>query len=1300
MPTEIRGNEKIYVPTQDYFQLKFLADPPYRPENGFTYDREFQITGLQIRGDMEEDRVRFQASLHLFINHQEWSLVGLPFQNVFIEEILLDGRSIPVRAEPGHERDIYEIPVTGQGYHSIDLTFYTEIASQLGRKTLFLGLPESFCSEMTLYLPQKDMVLEFSEPDSGYYIEESNNGLVVKASLSGKSAVNVSWFPRKYMKKTEKPLIYADCAVDMFMGYEETLLAQEIKIRIEKSSLAALSFLKPEHLFITDVFSDKVKSWQITKRDGREILDVTFKNELTDSADILIKGKFHADPDAALPSLFLEPLDAKRIHGTLDLYGMEDERLEVEDLKNLRPRAIKEAQSISGFSLKKSYSFLSQDFSAHIVKIPEETRVFADILSTYTISENLMSSSHAVSLNVKKGLLSSVRIKLPEGVSVHSVEAEDVSDHVIRDNVLILPLNHAIKGRYAFHLLLEKELPYFDSLSMKSIELLNMDRISGSLFIVFPRGFDVQESLSYGLKSSSIDSGVFRSHFPAISKTAARYAYTFSEEPFQAKYIISRKEPVLDTVNVYHANVKDNLVHVDILSLFHIKDAPMDQFSIIVPQELKDSITITGDGIKTILKKDMNDGEKVLIDVRTLSRLDSSYILLMSFNAYFESNKTFEMPRITFPQAKHRTDFLSVEAATVYHVEPKVIQNLQETEPDAIPALPSGVSLGSILWSYVATDSSDWKYGLELKRLEREKLVKAKILREDIKTLIIPNGFALHAINIKTNNRTLQFLPADLPQEAEIWSLKVAGDPVRPVFDEPAGNNKRKSFFIPLIKSGTGDRSFDIALIYITPIREMGLFGRIDLGMIETGEIPVEKTTWTLFAPENYGYFHFKSNMEKIDPTTIEAEKTLDLAKEYKYWTNLAQTVSGELREKALLNTELVMKDYSRQQALTQQMQYDLDYRAGDKRYDQSLIQNAKEQNLSMLDEASQIVESQKPLSKSLEQKKAPEDKSAIFGRRKIKGWQFKTGGFDGQEDIEESVKNYIQNEDLKLKAQQEKMAEKKRQEVVQKEKYKWAESKEIPVESALEPGKKDASEGLGDVLFTERKREEKLSAPPEPQIQQEPLLLPEKKSVLLKGMRSVDIVFPEKGIKLSFKKLGGNPTLFFNYRKKGSASRIFLLLLCLSTTFGAFRIRKLHFSPEKIESIFKGKRISDYIYYLLQSKTFKTITIISLVPTLLISSPLFLLALGLTSIFLIRRISLKRYTKIGYVPPFNIIVFIKYLPSYIIVCCIFFSLFNIWFLLPLFLTTLFNFVLAVIYGIITFFTKETVYKQSEIKKE
>ncbi|MGA1870597.1 MAG: hypothetical protein ACMUJM_18845 [bacterium] len=1296
-PLTVDKDAQVYLPTKDYFDLKFLAEPPYTLDKVFDFENEYDITAMHVKGIVAEDRVAFTARIDIFVNHEKWILAQLPFRNAVIDSMKLDGNEIPVKIK-GYKDiqllyDIYEIPILGKGGHSLEIVFYVNIISVLGKRTIDFNFPTTLCAEWFLEINQKDILLDIDADHSGYLIEETAKGYVIKISPSLQNHIKLSWFPKKFISETEKPLIYTECDLNLFVDYDHILIEEKVAIQVEKSSIVSLSFSKNPAVKILDIFSDKVKSWSLKKEEELSIVEVVFKHEITDPIELIVKGRLKTKPGDKIPHLFFQPLGAKKVSGFLNIYSTPDFQIKVMNSENLRASELKGKKEHQNFLLKKSYSFLTDTFKAELRCIPYEKKAQADLFTLYRVSENLLQAEVIGTIHMKEGYLSHIALHPPSGYRLKSIKAEGISDTIFNqeDHHIILPFIQGLRGDFPFTMQFEKEIAHENLIVIEGIELLDMKITEGTISVLFPRGYEVRESEIVNLKSIAVGSltpeplsNNYKNKL--ATHNGAQYAYTFKEGKYRASYTISRKKPLLDVVKVNLLTVEDNLVNVRLLSIFDIKKAPLDHFIMKVPLELKDILNIQGEGIKTILKKLDTDEKNVTITVHMLSGVDRSYMMEISYNKYFGKDKIFKLPQIIFPQVRSPIEFITVETKSSYQIESKPSGKLMEIDRDMIPAFPVGINLHHVLWSYRCGQKRDWEFQITLKRLEREKLIEAKILRQDIKSVVIPQGIIIHTVLFKVRNKTLQFLPIDFPFDAEIWSVWVAGEPVRSSFGDASDDKMRKNLLIPLIKSGSGDRNFEIKLVYQSKISEWDLHGRQSLNMISTGDLAIEKTTWTLFLPCNYSYMNFKHNMNEADLTMIEADKTFELAKEHDYWRKVADSSKGEMRNKAIGNMEEVFHEYQTQQVLTKNLQIDIQRRMTGQEGDKKLLEHAQQYNPRILGQAEEMIRSSKAQKnqRHLKQEKPVQIDQPLRQRAQMKGWQFNTKDIPGQNDVQTSIDNYMKMEQDRLL--QQKAAQRNLERGRKTERY-------------------DLSMGAGEEIAGRVDKDKESLPLPMPAIEGKPLPtmpLPDevtkprtgimRQSILLKGMRSMDIDFPEKGIPFSFQKLGGNPHLVFSYRKKNTHVKLFYGLLLILALGAAIRFRGWVFPSDRFIDICKEKKLGEYYYLIIQSTIVKAMPTLMMALSFFVGGPsLFIVGFGLNTVLILRYISSKRYKKKGIIPSFNAKIFLKYIFSYCIITSTLFLIFHPALFICLLISTALNTLLVAIYAIVTLLTKEVI---------
>ena len=393
------------------------------------------------------------------------------------------------------EKVVYEIPVLGFGRHSLAIVFMWKSKPLQGKKTIAFGFPEALCSDFSLTMQDRDVLLKFEEPNDGYYTTKIAEGILTRASLSEKSFVKISWLPKKFIKKTERPLVYVDSEINMFMDYEEVLVSQNAKIRVEKSVLASLLFHKHPELMIVDVFSDKVKNWRSLNLNGKAMIEVIFKSEITETVDLLVRAKMKRTPGTAIPVVFLEPVDAERFRGNLNMYGLNDYRVLVRDIKGLEisDTGKRQWKEFPGFELQKSYAFTDSALHAEVVNMPLERKIYADIFGQYTFTEDLLTANFIVDLDVKESFLTSISLRIPAGFRIGAVHSGDMSDlHFQEEGVLVLSFRYAVAVNSVSGWSSRKNFGVGRRL-WKVLSCWTLRGSRGGCLVLFPKGFDIRE---------------------------------------------------------------------------------------------------------------------------------------------------------------------------------------------------------------------------------------------------------------------------------------------------------------------------------------------------------------------------------------------------------------------------------------------------------------------------------------------------------------------------------------------------------------------------------------------------------------------------------------------------------------------------------------------------------------------------------------------------------------------------------------------------------------------------------------
>jgi hypothetical protein len=128
-------------------------------------------------------------------------------------------------------------------------------------------------------------------------------------------------------------------------------------------------------------------------------------------------------------------------------------------------------------------------------------------------------------------------------------------------------------------------------------------------------------------------------------------------------------------------------------------------------------------------------------------------------------------------------------------------------------------------------------------------------------TLFTEDGKLVHRIVYSIRNTSKPFLELRLPGDAQIWSVFVAGDPIRPRL-------KEDRILIPLNRSkhgAAGLAAFEVELIYF---QKSARFGRLGRGgaLFPDPDLLVSEMLWSVYLPEGYRFLSFGGTVEKERP--------------------------------------------------------------------------------------------------------------------------------------------------------------------------------------------------------------------------------------------------------------------------------------------------------------------------------------------------------------------------------------------------------------------------------------------------
>ncbi len=132
--------------------------------------------------------------------------------------------------------------------------------------------------------------------------------------------------------------------------------------------------------------------------------------------------------------------------------------------------------------------------------------------------------------------------------------------------------------------------------------------------------------------------------------------------------------------------------------------------------------------------------------------------------------------------------------------------------------------------------------------------------------LVVDEAGTYRAIQeYRVENRTEPFLEIELPAGARLWTVHVAGEPIKPAMVANTPNtNALERIRIPLIKTAEGDLDYPVVVKIGGQMAKPHWLSRVEFPLIHTTNIKVELSQVRLRLPESVQWFRFDGTLGQV----------------------------------------------------------------------------------------------------------------------------------------------------------------------------------------------------------------------------------------------------------------------------------------------------------------------------------------------------------------------------------------------------------------------------------------------------
>ena len=888
-PEKADTSEKVLVPYSRFVELWNRVHPE-EPIDLPAPGTEVSLADVRYNVTITKEQLNMILTTEIQTFGKSWITLGLPVSGLAITEALFNGKNAQLQSSQNGM--FLMLPGDSSGTLQIKALAKPEYLGQMG--SIKFSLPPLPAAVMDLVLPQTDLELEVDGIES---FRQSTGSANWRVALGMTRELNMRWLPRLGGSQVSGALS-ANSEHDVYAFHWAMIGVSKITYAFAGGERDRFSILVPQNVTLTDVSGTNIRDYRQSGQstiDGNtfNIIEARLHRPAKKQYELNVKWLSEIPPlDKAEELQLVRAGDVGRESGTVTLYAAGGMGIKVSEIKGGRrttintntsalQNAARNTQNESSDRAKavSSYYWPYRPFSLSIELSRLETVPKVSMDQLVRINNDLIELLVQAKFTSEQGELFDASFALPENYELLSVVGPSVKNYYERSNdngnFVHVEFSSGQRETTAAFVLVQNNAPPED-FNVPTIKYIDPTRPlqssidheapeqEGRLAIQLGASFDAQTISSENL--TGITPEGLRDWLNPQQCGLVQFAYR-CEEPNPSLRLNIRKKPTEIHSEVFAGLViKPTSASYTYRLRYNISGSPVERLGFSMPSQYAPLAAVTaGGGLRSLTRNDSNDGTTSWT-ISLLNEVTGIVDIAVNFALPIESSTTeLSIPSIETESPEGQQSFVAVQNMSRHEIRIQDSNNLTVLPLSRQQSLMPARMRESLQYVYQSFEP-DWRLSLALTQAKPAARIQAVVDLLALTTVINRDGRCRYEVRVELQNRSEQFLQVQAPQGLNLWSARVAGQPVKPVRDAnaPAG-----VVLIPLVKTSPGGLPYDIVLYFadegdkplVSPLKGIS---RLKPPGITIIGVPVARTTWSLRLPGDFSYVRPGGNMSRV----------------------------------------------------------------------------------------------------------------------------------------------------------------------------------------------------------------------------------------------------------------------------------------------------------------------------------------------------------------------------------------------------------------------------------------------------
>lgn len=872
----------------------------------------FVLVGATVEARARESVVELKATIDLdLVGAEGWVVVPLRLTQAALESASIGGKpavisnladlmNLPPGRAAKRSQQGYGVLVRGKGRHTLVVKGEVPLTRGAGTANLRLDLPAAALTKFVLDVPSHDAALtnELTREEA----KRDGGRATVTAFYGARQTASAGWSVRAKRSTSEptaarKPLVIAETHSAVRLEEGVLLTTVQLDVRVLQAPTRRLRLKIPTGATLLEVKGLPLARHPEPKpTKGGQLVYLDLRTPLLGAGQLILQLEQNLPEDAdVVPVPRVETIGTQRERGLVAVRAARYLTLEPRDVKSLakvQPRLFPtKLLAHLGWKLGEPrpplvFQHRGGAWQLKVATRPVQAELEGKLFSLAVVREEEVGLATTAAITVRKRPVFGLRFALPPGFTfLHFGNPRQVRDHRIeaasegKGQVLVVALREPIKADKTialgiFGLVRRDANPDAAApLVLQRLRLLDAGKESGQLAVgaklhlqLAPEGrpqglwpLDLRELLASGFPHG------------AGQGEELLYAYRHTQAESSASFKVTKREPRLRVQLETLVDAQEDQVRVKTKAACEVEFAGLTSIRLRGPAVLKDLLAFEQEGIANTAVA--LEGDHAIWTISLQGKRTGTFSLAWHYTIKLDDFSAGQQKPVSLASLKVLDSFRhSEEIALKKHenlVATDIARELVETRDPR--ELAPGLRGAAVIRGYRV---QDWPFRLtfQLTKYDFRAPLGIEIRHVHTDEVVSERGTVSAEAVLEIQNRNQQDLQVLLPPGARMISLMLAN---RTSEWRAGAPREGRPLVIVHLGQVTKQRTpFKVFLRYEFPLPLPSALGEVapaslgfPLAKASAGvsEVPVARSTRTLYLPSDYAYLSFAGGTKHFE---------------------------------------------------------------------------------------------------------------------------------------------------------------------------------------------------------------------------------------------------------------------------------------------------------------------------------------------------------------------------------------------------------------------------------------------------